>query len=136
MANDEQLTISQLAKAADIPTTTVRYYERIGLVKPESRSYGNYRLYSNRSLEKLMFVRAAQAIGFTLGDIRTLLGDGQRAPCCGDVKSLIEDRLSDIAGRLKDLKHVQRILKAARTQCEKSSTRSRCHVIESLRQRR
>ena len=130
---DERLTISQLAKAAEIPTTTVRYYERIGLVEPEGRSHGNYRLYGNKSLERLRFVRAAQAIGFTLDDIRSLLGDGQRAPCCGDVKLLIEDRLAEVARRLKDLKHVQRVLTAAKKQCEISNPRKRCHVVESLK---
>lgn len=45
----KRYTISQLAHAADIPTTTVRYYERVGLVEPEDRSAGNYRLYSEES---------------------------------------------------------------------------------------
>ena len=49
----KQYTISQLAQAADIPTTTVRYYERVGLVEPEDRTVGNYRLYSEESLRKL-----------------------------------------------------------------------------------
>ena len=68
-----QYTISQLSKAAEIPTTTVRYYERIGLVEPEDRSQGNYRLYSNESLKKLKFIRAAQAVGFTLEDVKLSL---------------------------------------------------------------
>ena len=55
----KQYTISQLAQAADIPTTTVRYYERVGLVEPEDRSVGNYRLYSEESLRKLKFIPAA-----------------------------------------------------------------------------
>lgn len=62
----KRLTISELAKAAGIPTTTLRYYERIRLVEPEDRSCGNYRLYGDQSLKKLKFIRAAQAIGFTL----------------------------------------------------------------------
>ncbi len=64
---NKQFTISQLAKAADVPTTTVRYYERIGLVQPDDRSQGNYRLYRNDSLRKVKFIRAAQAIGFSRG---------------------------------------------------------------------
>ena len=62
-------TISQLARAAETPTTTVRYYERIGLFEPADRSQNNYRLYSDESLRKLRFIRAAQAIGFTLDDV-------------------------------------------------------------------
>jgi len=125
-------TISQLAHAADVPTTTVRYYERIGLVQPEDRSAGNYRLYSDESLRRLKFIRAAQAIGFTLDDVRALLGEGGSVPCCGDVQQLIEDRLAEIDQRLNDLRHVQRVLKASLAKCQTSNPRRACHVLESL----
>lgn len=127
-----EFTISQLARAAEIPTTTVRYYERIGLVEPENRSAGNYRLYSHESLRRLKFIRAAQAIGFTLDDVRALLGEGGSVPCCGDVQQLIEERLAEIDQRLKDLRHVQRVLKDSLTKCQTSSPRRACHVLESL----
>jgi len=65
-----QYTIGALARAAEVPTTTVRYYERTGLLPPEGRSGGNYRSYSVRSLERLRFIRAAQANGFTLDDVK------------------------------------------------------------------
>lgn len=55
---------------------TVRYYERVRLVVPETRSTGNYRVYGDESLKKLMFIRAALAIGFTLEDIKSLLATG------------------------------------------------------------
>ena len=132
MGKDSPYTISQLAKAAATPTSTLRYYERIGLLQPEDRSQGNYRLYGHESLAKLKFIRAAQAIGFTLDDVRGLLGEGDRVPCCGDVKQLIDNRLADIDRRLKDLRHVQRVLKAARQTCLDSSPRSLCRVIETL----
>lgn len=128
----ERYTISQLARTADVPTTTVRYYERIGLVQPEDRSVGNYRLYSGASLRRLKFIRAAQAIGFTLDDVRALLGEGGSVPCCGDVQQLIEDRLAEIDQRLKDLRQVQRVLKDSLAKCQTSNPRRACHVLESL----
>ena len=127
-----QYTISQLAKAAGIPTTTVRYYERIRLLESEGRSQGNYRLYSDESLRKLKFIRAAQAIGFTLDDVKALLGHGDDCPCCGDVQELIEDRLADTECRLNDLRRVQRVLKTALKKCQQSNARARCHVIDGL----
>lgn len=130
-----QFTISQLAKAAQVPTTTVRYYERIGLVEPEDRNQGNYRLYSEESLNKLKFIRAAQAIGFTLDDVKALLGDGGDCPCCGDVQQLIQERLADIDRRLKDLRHVQRVLKGAFRKCQESNPRDACQVVASLKDR-
>ena len=129
-----QFTISQLAKQADIPTTTVRYYERIGLVEPEDRSHGNYRLYGSDSLKKLNFIRAAQAIGFTLDDVKSLLADEDgETPTCGNVQGLIEARLADIEQRLKDLRHVRKVLKSALEQCHQQKKSDCCQVVAGLR---
>ena len=129
-----QYTISQLAQAVGVPTTTLRYYERAGLLAPEGRSGGNYRLYSDESLQRLRFIRAAQAIGFTLDDVKTLLGSQQGCtPPCSEVQNLIEDRLSEIEERLKDLRQVQRVLKNALQKCRTTEQDGCCHVVESLR---
>lgn len=129
-----QYTISELAQAADVPTTTVRYYERVGLVQPEDRSAGNYRLYSDESLRKLRFIRAAQSVGFTLEAVKTLLGsqDG-RTPPCREVQKLIEERLADIDRRLKDLRQFQRVLRTAVQRCRQTEKPGCCHVVETLR---
>jgi MerR family mercuric resistance operon transcriptional regulator len=133
MSSLKQFTIGQLAQEVDIPASTVRYYERIGLLVPEERSHGNYRLYSQASLRRLHFIRAAQSIGFTLDDIDLLLGaqDG-KAPSCQKVQGLIEDRLSDIGTRLKNLRHVQRLLKSSLRKCRGAARPKCCHVIELL----
>ena len=129
-----QFTISQLAKAADIPTTTVRYYERVGLVEPEDRSHGNYRLYSDESLARLKFIRAAQGTGFTLDDVRALLSDDSgNVPTCGSVQGLIEERLGDIERRLKDLRAVRKVLKAALEKCQKQKKSACCQVVSELK---
>ena len=130
----KRLTISELAKAADIPTTTLRYYERIRLVEPEDRSCGNYRLYGDQSLKKLKFIRAAQAIGFTLEDVKSLLADDEgNAPTCGNVRGLIEARLTDVEERLKDLRHVRKVLKSALAQCQDQKQTECCHVVTELK---
>ena len=130
----QQYTISQLAKAAEVPTTTVRYYERIGLVEPEDRSQGNYRLYSEESLSKRKFIRAAQTIGFSLDNVKSLLGiHGGRKPSCGKVQTLIEERLADIGRHLKDLRHVKRVLTSTLERCkETEQAQDCCQVIEAL----
>lgn len=129
-------TISQLAKAAEVPTTTIRYYERVGIVEPEDRSQGNYRLYSDESLRRVRFIRAAQAIGFTLDDVKILLGTrNSKAPTCREVQGLIEERLADIDARLKDLRHVQRVLRVSLEKCRGTERDDCCHVVEALTDR-
>lgn len=123
-----RFTIGALARAAEVPTSTVRYYERTGLLRPSARSAGNYRLYSQEDLHRLRFIRAAQATGFTLEDVTELL---QPAPC-GKVQELIEDRLERVSARMKELRHVQKVLHASLQACREHQASGRCEVIETL----
>ena len=125
-------TIGSLARAACVPTSTVRYYERTGLLCPEGRSSSNYRSYSDDSLERLRFIRAAQANGFTLADVKGLLRfqDGTVA-ACGKVQSLIEARLADLEERLKQLRAVRGVLRASLEECHRGSS-GRCEVLDGL----
>jgi DNA-binding transcriptional MerR regulator len=126
-------TIGQLAQAAGVPTSTVRYYERIGLLQPARRTAGNYRLYGADALEQLRFIRAAQATGFALEDIIRLRNFRSDDPAvCHDVQTLIEERLADLEQRVTDLRHVQRVLKATLGRCRKTAWQGHCQVIERL----
>lgn len=128
-----QYMISELAKSVGVPTTTLRYYERVGLLAPEGRTQGNYRLYSDASLQRLRFIRAAQAIGFTLDDVRILHGVQEgRTTSCNQVQKLIEERLSGLEQQLKDLRAVQRVLRTALQKCRDTERDGCCHVVESL----
>ena len=99
MTGKRPLTIGQLARTMQIAASTIRYYERIGLLLPDDRSGGNYRLYSEASLRRLRFIRSAQSIGFTLDDIQSLLGaQNGTEPSCREVQTLIEQRLTDSRG--------------------------------------
>lgn len=133
MSTRMQFTIGQLARKAQIPTTTVRYYERVGLLAPDDRSQGNYRLYGKASLRRLRFIRAAQSIGFTLADIQALLGAQRgKPPTCSDVQKLIKGRLTEIEERLASLRHVERLLRSSLATCRKSAGAKCCHVIDTL----
>jgi MerR family mercuric resistance operon transcriptional regulator len=129
-----QFTIGQLASAAGVPTTTVRYYERRGLLRAATRSgSGKYRTYGDEELVRLRFIRAAQATGFALEDVATLLGlrDGTEEPC-KEVQDLIDARLHDVAQRVKDLQRVERVLKTSRRMCRQHEREGRCDVIDTL----
>lgn len=127
-------TIGTLGEAAGVPTTTVRYYERRGLLRPATRvGSGSYRAYGKAELERLRFIRAAQQTGFSLEDIAALLSlrDGKAAPC-REVQDLIRERLREVALRAKDLGRLERELKSALKACRRSEQRGRCEVIETL----
>ncbi len=126
-------SIGALAKAAGVPTTTVRFYERRGLLVPDTRSKSDYRVYGESSLDRLRFIRAAQSTGFTLEDIAALLelrdnaGTGQ---CKTEVRAMIDKRLADVDSRMADLKRVRTVLREAGVACGKAP--GACPVMAKL----
>ncbi len=128
MSSEKLFTIGELARAAEVPTSTVRYYEREGIVRPAGRSASNYRLYSAEDVERLRFIRAAQATGFTLKDVTELL----RPAPCGKVQGLIERRLESVTERMRELRHVQRVLRRSLDECLRHERSGRCRVIDDL----
>ncbi len=123
-----QITIGELASAAGVPISTIRYYERAKLLRPSARSTSNYRLYSQADLERLRFIRAAQATGFTLDGVTKLL----RPALCRSVQQLIEERLVEVSMRMKDLRHVQKVLRTALEECRVHEKSGRCKVVDDL----
>ena len=126
--------IGQLAKAASVPISTLRYYEREGLMTPDGRTDSNYRVYGPESLERVRFIRTAQSVGFSLEDIRMLLevGDGVQAPC-EEVEHVIEHRLKDVRAKLSELRDMDRSLKRYLTLCRESSDPEHCDTLDDLR---
>jgi len=99
-----QLTIGQLARRAGVATSTLRYYEQQGLLRPTSRSAAGYRLYAPEAEQTLLFVQRAQRLGFSLQDIRTLLGSVERGPLRDTaVAALAEQRYTQIERELTEL---------------------------------
>ena len=127
----DTLTIGQLSTTASVPDSTIRYYERVGLLRPAGRTAGNYRYYDGEAASRLAFIRAAQASGFSLGDVKALLEfqDGRVNPC-DQVKRLIEERLEDVNRQMKSLRQVQRALTGFRNTCERAQ--DDCPVLEDL----
>lgn len=120
--------IGELAAAAGVPTSTVRFYEREGLLHPSDQSAAGYRLYSGDDLERLRFIRAAQATGFTLGDVKLLL---RPAPCT-QVQSRIEGRLEEVARQMAELRRLKRVLEGALRACQAHAPSGRCRVVDEL----
>ena len=68
------LTMSQVAQAAQVIPETVRYYERRGLIAPPPRTGAGYRMFPPEAVEEIRFIKQAQLLGFTLQEIKVLLG--------------------------------------------------------------
>ena len=102
------MRIGELAKQADISTKAIRYYEQIGILTPPARTSSGYRAYDEAALGRLGFVRAAQAVGLTLGEIRQIIAfrDEEQAPCA-HVTELLQRHAVDLDRRILELQQLR-----------------------------
>ena len=124
-------TIARLAAAADVHVETVRYYQRRGLLPEPTRSLGSIRRYSEADAEQLRFIKRAQAVGFTLEEVTSLLALRSRA-CCSVTRSLAVAKLEVIEQRISELLRLRTELTDWIADCDANATEASCPVIEHL----
>lgn len=133
---DARMQIGEVARRSGVPPKTIRYYEDIGVMPKPPRTPTGYRDYGPDASRRLGFIRAAQSIGLTLGEIKEILAfrDRGQAPC-SHVASLIERRAADLSDRIATLdamrRDLERLAKRARTATGGPASGEFCHIIES-----
>lgn len=130
MIND-QFTIGALAKASNVNVETIRYYQRIGLLPTPARDYGRIRRYTGENLKRMRFIRRAQHLGFSLDEIRLLLGLADDRHCA-ETRELAEAKLAMVEEKMADLAAIQRTLKALIMSCTTTTGGRGCPIIDSL----
>lgn len=126
--------VGQLAKEAGFNIETIRYYEKLKLLPKPKRRESRYRIYNDTDLKRLLFIKRAKELGFTLKEIKELLElkIDSRAKC-GDVKHLTEHKLKDIDNRISDLKKIRNVLVKLVEQCINEEVSSdECPILESI----
>lgn len=128
-----KITIGQLAEETATDTQTIRYYERLGLLPQPRRTVSNYRMYDNDTVPRLLFIKRAKEIGFSLNDIKVLLGmaDG-KVRRCSEVREFAETRLTKIRGQIADLKAMEMTLSNLVRQCALADKIDGCPILETL----
>jgi MerR family transcriptional regulator, copper efflux regulator len=127
----EALGIGQLAKRGGVGIDTVRYYERNGLLAPSSRLPSGYRRYSELELTRLRFIRRAQALGFTLKEIKELLAlSAQRD--VGRVKRSAQAKLVDVEARIAALERMRDGLAKLIAACPGHGRAADCPILKTL----
>jgi MerR family mercuric resistance operon transcriptional regulator len=128
---DPALSIGELSRRTGCNIETVRYYERIGLM-PEPPRRGRYRSYGAGDVRRLRFVRRSRELGFTLDEVRRLLGlaAGGHASCA-EARALAAAHLQDVRTRIADLRRMQHVLADAVRACD-AGDNTGCPLIDSL----
>ena len=105
------MQIGEVARKIGVATSAIRFYEDSGLLPEPDRTSSGYREYDPSVIDRLTFIRAGQAVGLTLAELREVLGirDRGEAPCA-HVAGLIDLRIDEIDQRIKDLRRLRRDL--------------------------
>jgi MerR family mercuric resistance operon transcriptional regulator len=123
-------TISKLAKEANVGIETIRFYERKSLLEQPSKPMQGYRQYTQQALSRVLFIKRAQYLGFTLAEISSLLV--LSASNCEDVQRIAEHKLEVIEDKLKDLLRLKGSLVSLVSDCKNNPSNRDCPIIQSL----
>lgn len=127
------MKIGEVAESSGCHPETVRYYERIGLLPEPPRTAGGYRDYRPADADRLRFISRGRALGFSLDEIRSLLGLAEDDDLsCGDVDRLARGHLLDIQARLGDLQRMASELERVIASCS-GGERGQCAILDTLR---
>lgn len=110
------MRIGELARRSGFSIDTVRYYDRIGLVRPARRGpVSRFREYEDHALDLLSLVRLAKIAGLSLLQIRKIIGAAQRGSACGTVIPLLDAKIGDIDSAIRALQELRgRLVRALR----------------------
>jgi len=126
------LLIGKLADRTGLNIETIRYYEKVGLVPPPPRTQGRHRAYGERHVQRLAFIRRSRELGFSLDDVRKLLGLADRGNvACTETKEVTLRHLADVRGKIASLRKLERALKEMTDACAPGNQRS-CPIFEAL----
>lgn len=127
------MRIGELGKKADCLVQTVRFYESEGLLPEPARSEGNFRLYDEVHLQRLLFIRRCRTKDMTLDEIRQLLNLRDRPELgCGEVNALVDAHIAQVRTKMKELRALERELMDLRRSCDSARTSRECGILNSL----
>jgi Cu(I)-responsive transcriptional regulator len=128
----ETFSVGDLARCTGTKIETIRYYERIGLLPAPARTSGNYRLYAPSHLERLSFIRRGRDLGFSLDEVRALLGlSDDRSQPCAEVDRIARLHLAEVKRKIRDLTALRTELTQLIDQCQHGSI-AECRILGAL----
>lgn len=126
-----KLTIGKIAKAAAVNVETIRFYQRKGLLAEPPKELGGFRYYPEKCIEEIHFIKRAQAIGFTLVEIKDLLSI-EACSTCQQTHDASTVKLKMVNVRIAELQRIRETLQMLIGKCEKENYETTCPIIDSL----
>lgn len=128
-----ELRIGELAKAGAVNIQTLRYYERRRLLVPVRRRDSGYRVYGEDAAQRLRFIKNAQALGFSLEEIRSLLQlRSGPSVSCERVRGKALAHAREVKERIERLRAIERVLRKLVVTCQRRGRSEECPILKSL----
>ena len=115
----EAVHIGKAAKLAGVSVDTIRFYQKLGLIKVAARTAGGYRMFDGEQIRDLTFVRHAQALGFSLSEVKELLALRQKHHACSQVQSMLKRKLIDVREKINSLSRLEAEIAEAFRNCNR-----------------
>ena len=127
------MTPGQVARMAGVNSETLRYYERRGLLEEPVRRESGHRRFAEETVHRIRFIKRAQVLGFTLEEIRDLLGFRENlTEGCKETRFRAESKIADIQTRIADLRRIERALGILVDECHMKNEETPCPILQSL----
>lgn len=128
------MTIGQLAKTSGVRTDTIRYYEKFQLIEPIGRTESDYRQYDSSSVNRVVFIKRAKSLGFTLSEIKGLLElHASNAGTAQDMLDLTRNKIEKAQKDIADLMNMKKALETLADECLGGDTSlSDCPIADFL----
>lgn len=127
-----EFLIGAVSKITGVNAETIRYYEKIGLLRPPARARNRYRCYVRDDIERLIFIRKCRELGYSLEQTSSLLAlaDSENLTC-REVNLIAQSRLGDVRAKIADLRSMEAVLERFLAACP-GDTGSECPIIAAL----
>lgn len=127
------MNIGEVAALAGVPTATVRYYERRGLLNKAPRTASGYRQYGPDTAKRIQFIKRAQELGFTLDDVADLLALRVEDPdTCPTVEAKTRRKIAQVETMIRDLTRIRGVLDGLTESCRSHAPTTECPILEAL----
>ena len=124
--------IGQAADASGVSAKMIRHYESIGLIPAADRTFSNYRIYTQRDVHTLQFIRRARTLGFSMKEIQELLGLWQNSRrSSAQVKKLAQKHIDELQQKIVEMVAMKRTLETLAAHCH-GDERPDCPILEDL----
>jgi MerR family mercuric resistance operon transcriptional regulator len=125
------MKIGELAERAGVHIETIRYYQRLGLMPNPRRQYGTVRRYDEQAIERLRFIKRAQALGFSLEEVKRLL-ELSVGEHCAETREVAGEKAKVVEQKIADLRAMQGALQKLIRACDVGGRGRGCPIIETL----